>query len=123
MCARTDRCRADAHGRRDRAEGLVDAAALQWGAGAGQEERRGRRSRAEPVTTGGVTSELLGDGRVPGHQPRAIELRVPDRDHPGAQLDVVAFEADGFAEAHAGGGEQPEQKAVALAGSTGRDGD
>jgi len=53
MCPRTDRRRADAEGRGDLAERLVDGAPLQGGAGAGQEERRRAGPRAESVAPGG----------------------------------------------------------------------
>jgi hypothetical protein len=45
-------------------------------------------------------------------QPHPVELRVPDRDHPVAEIDVVAGERQRLAQTHAGRGKQPDQRLV-----------
>jgi hypothetical protein len=32
------------------------------------------------------------------HNPRAAELRIPDRYHPGGEVDIVPLQSDGLAD-------------------------
>jgi hypothetical protein len=49
---------------------------------------------------------------VQRHQPRAAELRLPDRDHAGGQVDILSLKRDRLADPHARDGEQTEQRLV-----------
>ena len=74
---------------------------VERGADGGEEER----PRSAVSGTGGHarrrSAQRFGGRRVQRHQPGAVELRVPDRDDTGLQVDVVALEASRLAEAHA----------------------
>jgi hypothetical protein len=49
---------------------------------------------------------------VQWHEPGAVELRVPDRDHAGVEVDIATGETERFADPHAGGREQSEERLV-----------
>ena len=103
---------ADADGDGDLPERLVYAAAGEGRADAGEEEGPRARSRAQPVTLGGVAAQRLGGRRVQRHQPGAVELRLPDHDDTGHQVDVVALQTNRLPKAQPRGSEQSEQRLV-----------
>src|SRR5258705_9380719 len=101
---------ADAEVGGDLAEGGPGAAAIQAGASPGEEERRRAWPGAQPVAFGGVAAQRLGGGRVQRHQPGAVEFGLSDGDDAGVEVDVVAGQPDGLADAHAGRRDQPEDR-------------
>ena len=76
------------------------------------EEPIDTRRGAEPIACRGVGAERGGDRRVQGDQPHPVELGVPDRDHALDEVDVGAGQRHRLAEAHAGRGQQPEQRPI-----------
>ena len=112
MHARVHHRGADTDSRGELPERLVHAAAGQARADTGQEERPGSGSGTQPVPLGGVVAQRFRARRVQRHQPGTVELRVADRDDTGGDVDVVAAQADRFAQPHPGHGEQPEQRLV-----------
>src|SRR6202171_5416216 len=103
---------ADADGDGDLPERLVYAAAGEGRRDAGDEEGPRARSWTEAVTLGRVAAQRLGGRRVQRHQPGAVELRLPDHDDTGRQVDVVALETNRLPKAQPRGSEPPEQRLV-----------
>ena len=68
--------------------------------------------RAEPVAGAGVVAQRVDAGRVQRQQPGALVLGdlLADADHAGREVDVVTADRDDLSDAHAGHGQQPEQR-------------
>jgi hypothetical protein len=70
-------------------EGMTYLPVAGSSAGAGDEECRWHRPRAEPVALGGIGAQGLGRARVQRHQARAAEFRIPDDEHPIVEIGVL----------------------------------
>ena len=108
--ARTYRRGAKSERRGDLAEGLVDARTIQCRADRRAEEDVCTRPCTQSVTCRCIDRERSGGAVVEGHEPRAVELRVADRDHAGLEVDVGASEAGRLTDPHAGHRKQAEQR-------------
>ena len=96
----------------DHAEDVFGLPAPQHAPGDRHEESIDARCGAEPVPCRGVGAERSGDRWVHRHQPYPVELSVPDRDQALDEIDVGPGQRERFPEAHAGRGQQPEQRPV-----------
>jgi hypothetical protein len=76
--------------------------------GAGDEQRRRGRVRAEPVTPGAVPVEHGRGGGMQRHQARLVVL-AGHGEHGGVRAGVAAVQGQGLADAQPGGRDQADQ--------------
>ena len=100
----------DARRRDERGERVLDIAPVQRPAAAVHQERARLRLGECPVP-GLLVAARRGDrGRVQKDLPGFAELGVEDDEHPRFQADVAPEQAAGLALAHAGHGQQADQR-------------
>ena len=90
------------------AECLPDRGVDQASPGHRDEEARRHRPRVLGVAAGGVALERAEGARMEGDHAGLGELRLPDQHNPGHQVHIGVVQADHFADAHPGHGQQPD---------------
>ena len=76
--------------------------------------------RAEPVAELAVVGQRAAGARVQQHLSRLAELRIADGQHPAFRVEVVAVQAERFADPQPGAGQQSDQRLELAARSGGR---
>jgi hypothetical protein len=91
-------------------EGAREVVDVQAGAAGADEETRRAAVRAPPVTVLPIVPQRRHGRRMQEQPPRLAELRIQNNQRRGIEVDVIVVEAAGFALAHAGDGEQSDQR-------------